>query len=99
MQWGHNAISSLLLLIQSRRIFLKNISGTRSDGNVMHIKIAITFLLAIALTGIFLVPAAGCNTPADPSTSSVTPPSSAPALPLLDTEVHSSVETAYFALG
>jgi hypothetical protein len=65
----------------------------------MQFKIAITFLLPIALIGIFLVPVAGCKTPADPSTSGVTPPSSTSALPLLDTEVHSSVETAYFALG
>lgn len=69
-----------------------------SGNQGMSIRIALSMLSILTLTGIFLVPVSGCARSVTGS-ADVTPPSTKPALPLLDTETHGPVETAYFALG
>lgn len=64
----------------------------------MSIKIALTILLILTLCGTFLVPVAGCNRMRADGEQTVSP-STELEIPLLDTVVHESVETAYFALG
>jgi len=61
-------------------------------------KIALLTLSFLALVGILLLPGSGCSSAATGSEDEITP-STQPAPPALDMELHSSVETAYFALG
>ncbi len=65
----------------------------------MIIKKVLPILSVLALSGIFLFLLAGCNQPVTSSDKATSAVSNKPALPLLDTLPHGSLETAYFALG
>jgi hypothetical protein len=64
----------------------------------MSARTVLSILSILTLGGVLLVPVSGCS---DSTTSGANTPSSStePAVPLLDTATHGSVETAYFALG
>lgn len=55
-------------------------------------------VLIFSLAGVFLFSLSGCNRSIGGSDNQVSP-STKPALPLLDTVIHKSIETAYFAMG
>jgi hypothetical protein len=60
----------------------------------MKIKILLSIISLLAMAFLFLLPASGCGRSMNSSDNT-----SSPSLPLLDTETHDTVETAFFALG
>jgi hypothetical protein len=64
----------------------------------MKFKMTLSIVSALVLAVLLLLPASGCGRPVK-SADNTAPATSPPVLPLIDTEVHNSVETAYFAMG
>jgi hypothetical protein len=64
----------------------------------MSLKIVISFLSILVLSGIILISIPACNG-ALTGSEDASPQSTKFARPLLDTETHGSLEVAYFALG
>jgi hypothetical protein len=65
----------------------------------MSKRILLLILSVLSLCGIIPLSTTGCNTSKSSGNPNTALANTKPAIPLIDSETHQSVETAYFALG